>query len=465
MTRWSGVFLSTNRGTSWTAVNNGLPPLASANTLAVSGTNLFAGTDGGVFLSTNNGTSWSPANGGFTPATVSSFAASGENLFAGTSGGGVFLSRNNGDTWSPVNTGLTHDNVSGLAVCGTDLFAGTGGDPTGPPTGGIFRSTNNGTSWSDVSSGLTSVRCVAVSGTNVVVGSISNYVGGIFRSTDAGANWTRSDSTVLGNCTVNTFAVIGGKIFAGLSGPGVFLSNDGGATWAKVSSGLPDVALVNCIAVGGTNIFAGTSESGAGDLPRWWGGVFLSTNYGTTWSAVNSGLPLSDPNQAVYAIVASGSNVIASTRLNGVFVSTDSGSSWSRANSGLTDSTVYSFALVGNNLFAGTSGAVWRRPLSEMISSVIVPSGQLPAVFRLEQNYPNPFNPTTTIRYALPTKTHVTLTVFNTLGQQVAELVNGYVDAGIHDVKFDGSGLASGVYYYRLIAGERVDSKKLILMK
>jgi hypothetical protein len=83
----------------------------------------------------------------------------------------------------------------------------------------------------------------------------------------------------------------------------------------------------------------------------------------------------------------------------------------------------------------------------------------------LLQNYPNPFNPSTTIRYALPQRSHVTLTVFNTLGQQVAELVNGDVDAGIHDVKFEGSNLASGMFFYRLHAGDYVATKRLILVR
>jgi len=83
----------------------------------------------------------------------------------------------------------------------------------------------------------------------------------------------------------------------------------------------------------------------------------------------------------------------------------------------------------------------------------------------LKQNYPNPFNPTTTIRYALPKRSQVTLIVFNTLGQQVATLVSETQDAGIHDVRFDGSGLASGVYFYRLNAGDHVATKKLLILR
>jgi hypothetical protein len=74
-------------------------------------------------------------------------------------------------------------------------------------------------------------------------------------------------------------------------------------------------------------------------------------------------------------------------------------------------------------------------------------------------------NPTTTIRYALPQRSHVTLSVYNTLGQQVAMLVNENEDAGYHDVRFDASGLASGVYFYRIQAGSFVQTKRLVILK
>ncbi len=89
----------------------------------------------------------------------------------------------------------------------------------------------------------------------------------------------------------------------------------------------------------------------------------------------------------------------------------------------------------------------------------------LPTVLRLEQNYPNPFNPTTTIRYALPVRSRVRLAVFNPLAQQVAILIDGEVDAGYHEVTFDASSLASGVYFYRLQTGDFVQTLKLCLIR
>lgn len=93
-------------------------------------------------------------------------------------------------------------------------------------------------------------------------------------------------------------------------------------------------------------------------------------------------------------------------------------------------------------------------------------SGVIPREFSLEQNYPNPFNPSTTIRFELPKESFVTLKVFNVLGQEIATLVNEKKQAGIYEVQYSPEGSsASGVYFYRLTAGEFVKVKKLLLLK
>jgi hypothetical protein len=88
-----------------------------------------------------------------------------------------------------------------------------------------------------------------------------------------------------------------------------------------------------------------------------------------------------------------------------------------------------------------------------------------PYAFYLGANYPNPFNPTTTITYQVPESRHVTLTVYNVLGQVAATLVNEVKAAGRYEVKFDASSLSSGVYLYRLSSGEQTSIRSMVLVK
>jgi hypothetical protein len=373
------------------------------------GTNLFAGTGGGVFLSTNNGTNWTAVNSGLTTTAVVSLAVNGSNLFAGTSSGGVFLSTNNGSTWTALSPGWTIP-VNALVVSGQNLFAGT--------TGGVVLSTDNGINWTAANSGLTSTN-------------------------------------------VQTLTVLGANLLAGTSG-GVFVSTNNGSSWTAFSPGW--TTRVRALAAFGTNLFVGTSDITGG-------GFYRSTDNGASWSMLVEGQMV---GHAISSLALAGTNLFAGLPAYGrnpnngwgVYQSTDSGATWAAANTGLADKDVSALLVSGTNLFAGTSGTgVWMRPLSEMVTSVDITSGESPREHSLHQNYPNPFNPSTTIRYGLPNRSHVTLSVLNTLGQQVKLLQDGEQEAGFHEVKFQGSALSSGVYFYRLRAGDFVETKRLLLLR
>jgi hypothetical protein len=103
--------------------------------------------------------------------------------------------------------------------------------------------------------------------------------------------------------------------------------------------------------------------------------------------------------------------------------------------------------------------------ITQIVPVSVSEEGIEQAVFVLYQSYPNPFNPITTILYALFEEAFITLKVFNTLGQEVATLVNEKKEAGSYQVRFDGTHLSSGVYFYRLKAGEYVETKKLVLLR
>jgi len=325
-----GVFVSTNNGSIWTAINNGLMNL-NVHKLAVSGTSIFAGTRGGLYVSTNSGISWTTINNGLTNLEIMSFAVSEANLFAGTYGGGTFLSTNNGANWTAINSGLTHLFVRALTVSGGNLFAGT--------NGGVYLSTNNGISWTAVNNGLINlgVFSFTVSGGNLFAGTN----GGVYLSTNNGTSWT-SVNNGLTSQYIYALAVSGSNIFAGVNSGGIFLSTNNGINWVSVNSGLSN-SVVRALIVSGENIFAGTG-----------GGVFLSSNNGATWEALNNGLT----NQYVNAFTFLGTKFFAGTG-GGVFLSTNNGTSWTGVNNGLTNQNVNAFAVLGTNIFVGTEDGVF----------------------------------------------------------------------------------------------------------
>jgi photosystem II stability/assembly factor-like uncharacterized protein len=343
------------------------------------------------------------------PIWIYNFCANGTKLYA-AAGEGLYVSADNGATWSQI-TITGHFGASSIAVSGQTLFVGH--------YGGVLRSTDNGSTWSDASNGFTYpvVNALVVIDTSLLAGTNG---GAVFRSTDNGMSWKQSNSG-LTDPNVFAFAVIGTNVFAGTGGGGVFRSTNGGATWTQVINGLTNF-IISSFAVNDTVLAVATQ-----------GGVFQSTDFGTTWSPVSAGFPSTNP-------------------------------------------IVWSVAFSKRYLFAGLydGSGVWRYPL---LGSAVGSPGEVPTSFSLSQNYPNPFNPKTTIEYTIggtwdsgSGTTKTVLVVYDLLGRQVAELVNGENIPGSYKVTFsaDGEGgnsLSSGVYVYRLTAGSSVLSRKMILLR
>ena len=235
--------------------------------MALIGNNLFAGTEyDGVYLSTDNGSNWTSMYNGMPYNTVNAMAVNGNKLFAGTKTGGVFLTTNNGTNWTTVNNGLTSLSIKALVVNGPNIFAGT--------ERGVFLSTNNGTNWTAVNNGLTSLSITAfvVNGSNIFAGT-SN---GIFTSADSGANWRAVNNGLFGPEAINTLAACGSKVIAS-DGISTYFSTNNGEVWESLNNDLLSSGYITALAVKGENIFAGIYARG----------VFLSTDNGVNWREIN----------------------------------------------------------------------------------------------------------------------------------------------------------------------------------
>lgn len=291
------LFLGTISLAQW--VQTTLPGFnGTSHALLVSGTNLFAGTDsGGVFLSTNNGTSWTAVNTGIglTDRYVWAMIATSYNVLVGTSGA-TYVSTNNGANWTSTSGsgGVSAFAMSVSNLVSTNVFAGTGG--------GVFLSTNNGVVWKLVKTGLTTtdVRALAVSDTNIFAGT---FGGGVFLSTNNGSKWTAVGTSQMDG-SVRALLFSGRNLFAG-TGNGVYVSSDKGSNWTSVSAGLETVGYVDALEAYTTNLYAGT----------WSGEVFLSTNNGQNWTSISTNLVANGP---VHAFAISNGFLFAGTN-NGVW--------------------------------------------------------------------------------------------------------------------------------------------------
>ena len=123
------------------------------------------------------------------------------------------------------------------------------------------------------------------------------------------------------------------------------------------------------------------------------------------------------------------------------------------------------FLVFSVNLLASEGEAVSAVGSLSSIKTEVNDENNLPTEYKLEQNHPNPFNPTTTISYAIPEQSFVSLKIYDVTGSEVKELVSESQNAGFYNVAFDASNLSSGLYFYSLISGNFNSTKKMILLK
>jgi hypothetical protein len=480
-----GMYRSTDNGMSWNPVDSGLS-CGYTNALAVYGTTILAGTRAGVYRSMTDGAVWEPAYNGIACAQVYCFCTRDSTLYAGTSGGGVFKSTNNGTSWAAINHGLTIPISGGSTLPLVNALAysthGSGGIElfVGVAYGWVYHSTDDGASWAPVSKPpkTPAVWSILVNDTKVYAGTGN----GIFFSTNSGASWSEVDSGLTSR-SVNTLAMSDMSLFAGTSRGGFFRSTNNGTTWTPFNNGLnegfPEMTTYSLVAGsnghGGTTLFAGTYQ----------GGVFRVAldDSAALWEPANKGLPSGSANLIVAKPNGTGGTDLFVAMYDalfnsvGAYFSSNNGDSWTDI--GLSKTTINSIGVNDKYLFVVTYGAgpgidagssvwttgVWRRLVTEVTGITQQLTSEIPLRFSLEQNYPNPFNPATEIGMRIAKGGFVSLKVFDVLGRQVATLVNQVKHPGTYTVTWDASGVATGVYFYRLHAGSFVDVKKMLLVR
>lgn len=361
---------------------------------------------------------------------------------------GTFLkTTNGGSTW------VAQTSPSSQLLIGCLFFNSSTGFVAGDD--GAYRTTNGGAVWNyiDGSTLITRISFVNNSLGFAVGGSTAQQYGGIYKTTDGGSTWAPNENhtswhRMYGVQFVNTTT---GFVY---DENGLMLkTTDQGANWNPVIYGSTMTISAMKFRDENNGLLSGHSGNAAF--------LLKTTDAGATWTnAVNN-------FQYIFTdICFVGNNVIWAPGANQtgsfIFNSTDGGSTWTNFSTGTKPWSSMFFADANNGWVVSETGDIMKY---NGITGINDQYSSAPKSFALLQNFPNPFNPSTTIKYVIQEKSQVNLSVFNTLGVKVADLVNGNKNAGEYQVDFNASGLPSGVYLYKLNAGSFSSSNKMIILK
>lgn len=240
--------------------------------------------------------------------------------------------------------------------------------------------------------------------------------------------------------------------------PRIAYTTNGGLIWStRLLPGYNDVVL--SIEYRSDNLYGFSS---VWNIPAI---IFNTTNGGVSWTFnYQDTLPI----QRIVSV--EGTSVWYFNNYLNIFRSTNNGTNWSLMSAPNGNDQIQFMDAVrsGERIYcrAITLNAMVMKFIDTAVTiGIINNSQQIPKEYSLSQNYPNPFNPVTNIKFGIPKQGLVKMIVYDILGREVTLLINEVKLAGTYEVKFDGSNLASGVYFYRIVSGDFVDIKKMVLIK
>ncbi|MBI5403847.1 MAG: T9SS type A sorting domain-containing protein [Ignavibacteriae bacterium] len=331
----------------------------------------------------------------------------------------------------------------------------------------LFKTTNGGSSWDSVPTPFTEAskilaKVIFVDANTGWVFSKTSMTGDstIIKTTNGGTSWVKQ---TIGNALTGSGAQIYWADFVNANTgwivnytPRPYKTTNGGATWTKDS-------IVD--AFGGFMYGVEMLDASTGYISGSSGRIYKTTNGGALWDTIANKPGGTSPTwygikfYTPWVGVAVGSNGMTITTSNG-------GANWNLQNT--AGGTMYNVAIVPGSVgyTCGSSGYIWKNSNLPLVSGVQNQS-ELPQRYELSQNYPNPFNPTTTIKFAIPKAGIVTMKVYDVAGREVIKIINNqHYNAGYQTQEFNGTMLASGVYFYSLIVnGNLIDTKKMVLIK
>jgi photosystem II stability/assembly factor-like uncharacterized protein len=385
-------------------------PAVYVNVVASERERLYAVTDSAIFASADAGMTWAPTAAQPPSGEMQTLFPHHGALYVGTRGDGVFRSLDSGRTWEALNAGLSGNarRVIEFALQGDSLFAGTDAE-------GIYvLNLLHPPIWTPHNLGLFQYGTSSiVAGEHTLVAAIGMYV---FTHPRGAAQWTDVVVDSFANHSPIRLFLLDTSIYLGTTG-GVFKGNARGTAWKKADiSQFPGKDIV-AFASHHSRLFAALSYRSQ----HW---IFSTDNGGQTWEI--------------------------------------------RAHE---FADILSMHVAQGRLWAGRTDGLWWYDMS-VWTSAESQRADIPRDFKLHQNYPNPWNPSTRVEYTVAGTRDpglearwVTVRVYDILGREVAVLVDEMKRPGTYAVSFDGKGLASGFYVYRLTAGTVTLSRTMLLLR
>jgi photosystem II stability/assembly factor-like uncharacterized protein len=447
------VYKSIDEGDTWTPVGNIFNEYLYD--IIIAGGKLYVSSDNGVFI--NDGNLWEPLSNGFTNLDVKCLAKYGSDLFAGTNDG-IYWLQTGSSTWLKTSNGIFAFNCSTMTNIQNKLFAGM-------DNVGIFLTSDHGSVWTSKNAGLNSNYIRAMEANNGVI-----FVGtgvGMYRSETFGDTWEMPITGYPANPQPASLLSHDSIVYMGYWG-GLHKSCDNGITWFNTGSNLPNNPDVVSLSINQQNeLFAVLYDMG----------VFMSTNNGTTWNLINHGY---SPLQYAREIVSCDTTLLVSLSWNPPIVySNNLGITWNVGNNGLFGHNISKLKAIGNYVFAGLNDGIffsknqglewnditdnlpvaeinsigrddsclyvgvrghgiWKRPLSDF--NIDFSSLNENEIIPNIKIFPNPVSTTLYLNNTEP----ATVEILNLQGQS---LVTQHIKA---NGSLDVSGLKSGVYLVRV---------------
>ena len=489
--------LSVNRiamwnGTSWSALGSGMNGDVRAlqvfgNDLYVAGNFTTAGGNSANRIAKWNGSSWTNLGLGLSGA-AEVLEVHNSTLYVGgtfATAGGITVNNIaswNGTAWSGLGAG-TNSTVSALRSFSNELYVGgTFTTVGGVPVGRIARW--NGSNWNTVGSGVitgSAVYCFEQLGSNLVIGGFFTNIGGATSENIAswnGSSFSNMASGVTGG-SVRAMTLYLGELYIG----GLFTGIGGGGSLSRIGrwNGSSFTALgtgtssdVRTLGVFDANLILGGSFTNAGpntvNRVAKWGSIPVAP---TLVSPSNGAVGVSPTPLMEWGAVTNAFDYriqISNDPNFGSFVVNEAGvdaAEYQVGSGALNGSTVYFWRVNARNGM-GTSPFSTIFFFTTTMTGIVNVSSQVPERYGLFNNYPNPFNPSTKIKFDIPASngtSNVRLSIFDASGREVSTLINSQISPGSYEFEFNAKDLTSGVYFYRLTAGNFVETKKMMLVK